>query len=315
MKRITSLVSMLLVAAFVLSDAQPATAQPTTSELLSLVPEGAVAGGHAQVGWLLDISRLESFVASWATILGAEQAESLIAEMRLAYAEHLESIATNISSCVLYIPGFEDDEPNVVCVGTFGPEGYVPPAEEGFEIVSEQFMVNGPHSAELIPLLESLTPAQPQITAIAIDPELAAHFIVQLPEEITADAQPDLAFLGAIRTIEVRVVEDATQVGGITLEMRFGTSSALEAQQLMGMLQLIALPLTTGVSDAEIPGFGAQVIQSWFRLEENVVVIAPDTDALAMMTAIAIPAFLQYIEAAEAAVEETVEEIPIPITE
>ena len=315
MKRITTLLSVLLAAGFILSNGQKAAAQPTTSELLSLVPEGAIAGGHAQVGWLLDIERLESFVASWATILGTEQAESLVAEMRQAYADHLEIIATNVSSCVLYFTAIEEDDPNVVCVGAFGPEGYVPPAEEGFEVVTEQLMVNGPQSAELIARLDSLTPAQPHIASVAIDPELAAHFVVQLPEGLTADAGPELAFLGSMRTIEVRIAEDSTQVGGITLEVRFGTPTEQDAQQLMGMLQLIAMPLTASTPDAGIPSFGAQDIQSWFRLEENVVVIAPNTEALATMTAIAIPAFLQYVEAARETVVEEIETIPITPTE
>ena len=276
-----------------------ASAQDGT-HYLGMIPENAIMAGHAHVSELLDIDRLERLMNSWGPVLG-DRTDSLIAEMRDEYNSSLAPFATNVQSCVVYAASMENNAPVTVCEGTFGAPGYAPPQLSEVEVINESVMVTGSTRTDVTSRLGAPPANAASVGGIAIDPSLLAHFVAVVPSELMSSMGGIPQPLTMVQTIELRIAADDTQLGGISLEVRVGTASADSAQAILALYQMMLAEIPMTPEELETIGLSVSDIAGWAQVEGTSVVLRPSSEGFATLTALAIPAFVQYTEAAQAA--------------
>lgn len=285
--------------------------QTPAADLLGVVPEGAVMAGQVRVGEVLDIDRLEVLLNSWGAVLG-DQADELVAQMRQQYDAELAPFANNVEVCITYAESFQNDAPVSFCRGSFGPDGYAPPDLSEVEVVDGRFLVAGRRRAEVTSRLQSDAAGTASVAGVAIDPSLLAHFVVTIPDEmrqqLASQGQGPMALpIDAIRVVEARLTDDPTQLGGFGLEIRVLTDSPEAARQIYNMAVGVMTASMHGSPELQAAGVDVSTLTGWLQVEGNDVVIRPHTETLAVLMAVTIPTFLDYVDQARAA-----EGIPTP---
>ena len=264
---------------------------------LGVVPDDAIVAGQVHVSSLLDLDRLQRLMNSWEAVLG-DRAGELITQMTAEYHSDLAPFATNVQYCTLYSRSFQDNAPVTICEGNFSAAGYTPPDFSEVEVVNESVMVTGSQRTEAIAQLESVT-GSATVAGVTLDPSLLAHFVVALPPEAASLAGQVPLPIDAIQYIELRIAEDDTQLGGLGVEVRLVTTSPEAAAAFHAMLTLMVDEIPMTPAEMETIGVSSDQIRGWVELDGNSVVLRPSTEVLAISTAIAIPAFTQYIDAAQ----------------
>lgn len=257
---------------------------------LGVIPADAVVAGHVRVAELMDLDRLQRLMNSWGAVLG-DQADGLIAQMTDEYNSDLAPFATNVSSCLMYTRSFANDGPVTLCEGNFGEGGYTPPDYSEVEVVDGGVMVTGAHRAEATAQLGS-TGGGATVAGVALDPSLLAHVVVRLPPEAAAMAGASPVPIEAIQHIELRIAQDDTQLGSLSVEVRIATNSAAAAQSFQALATMMSAELPP---EAIAIGITADDVGTWVQLDGNTVVIRVPTEVLATGSAIAIPMFLEQV--------------------
>jgi hypothetical protein len=262
----------------------------STADLLGVIPDGALVGGQANIAVLLDIDRLEVLMNSWGAVLG-EEADALVAQMRDQYHESLGSLAEHVHSCVMYAASFEDTGPVTVCAGTFGEGGYTPPDVPELEIVEGGYLATGLNRAEAVAALRAGPTGGATVGGVDIDPSLLAHLVVTFPPDLAAGVDIPIP-MDALRYIEIRVSDDPTQLGGMALQMRVSTSSPEMAQTIQALLSVMVDEVGLDAEQLSAAGTSAEELRGLVQIEGSDVVFRPDSELLATISAVALPAFL-----------------------
>ncbi|MBN1945272.1 MAG: hypothetical protein JW797_06315 [Bradymonadales bacterium] len=266
-------------------------AQSSTRQLLGLVPDGAILAGHIQIERLLENDRLDTLLQGLHTALG-DSASELIDRTRQEFDRAIAPFANHVQECVLYSESYENNAPVTICRGEFGPSGWTPPTYTHVEVVADHFLFTGSRRAAAIAGLQAERQGTARVGDVEIDPTLLAHLVVVVNPDYARRLNTPGDVGQSIDRIEVRLSQDASELGSIKLDVVFSTSTAETAQQLKQTLQALVIGIfqnEEALADAQPT---AEQLQSWFLQEGTALRFSPDTQSLATIAAAILPIIL-----------------------